>query len=424
MTGGRCPIHDDMPTLLREGYLFATQRREQEGIDPASDRPLRLRLLGKPALLVRGAEGVRLFYDNDRIKRKDAMPKLISGSLFGNGSVHGLDDAAHRHRKATFVRVCYDDAQVERIKPMVEAEIRKAMQRWASAPESIYDATVTAYGRASMRWAGIEGTDADLDVQAKRLGDIVEGFGRPNLTHVKAWVNRRLTDAWCARVVYEQRTGTRHAEPGTSLYEWAHHRELDGRHLDDRTAGLEMQNTFRPHIAVARFAAFAAAALVAHPEWRERIQAETAERGTLVDGPLATAFAQEVRRTYPFVPFLPAYTRTAFEFEGERLEAGDRVLIDITHTNTAPSAWVQADEFDPERFLGVDFESITAFVPQGGGDVETGHRCPGEKIAVSSLATTVAALSAPEVEIVPEGLDFDWRAMPTRPEGGPMVRAR
>ena len=103
MTGGRCPIHDDMPTLLREGYLFATQRREQEGIDPASDRPLRLRLLGKPALLVRGAEGVRLFYDNDRIKRKDAMPKLISGSLFGNGSVHGLDDAAHRHRKATFV---------------------------------------------------------------------------------------------------------------------------------------------------------------------------------------------------------------------------------------------------------------------------------------------------------------------------------
>ena len=49
MTGGRCPIHDDMPTLLREGYLFATQRREQEGIDPASDRPLRLRLLGKPA---------------------------------------------------------------------------------------------------------------------------------------------------------------------------------------------------------------------------------------------------------------------------------------------------------------------------------------------------------------------------------------
>lgn len=267
------------------------------------------------------------------------------------------------------MRVCYDDAQVERINPMVEAEIRKAMQRLASAFESIYDATVTAYRRASMRWGHRRhGRRPRRAGQAPRRHR--RGVRTPNLTHVKSWVNRRLTNAWCAKVVYEQRTGTRHAEPGTSLYECAHRRELDGRHLDDRTAGREMQNTFRPHIAVARFAAFAAAALVGHPEWRERI------------------------------------------------------LIDTTHTNAALSAWWQADEFDPERLLGVDFESITAFVPQGGGEVETGHRCPGEKIAVSSLATTVAALSAPQVAIAPEGLDFDWRAMPTRPEGGPMVRAR
>lgn len=416
-----CPFHDDSLAFLKEGYRFAGNRRREAG--PADDdRPLWVRLLGKPSLLVRGTEGVRLFYDSSRIKRAGAMPMPIQGSLFGVGSVHSLDDEAHRHRKATFVRVCYDDAQVERIKPMVEAEVREAMHRWRKHPESVYDSMVIAYGRASLRWAGIEGTDADLDVQARRLGEIVEGFAHVNLDHLKAWVNRRLTDRWCAQVIEEQRSGERSAGPGTSLHAWAGHREPDGTLLDARTAGLEMQNTFRPHIAVARFAAFAVKALHDHPQWRERIQAETAERGTLVDGPLATAFAQEVRRCYPFVPMLPAFARTDFEFEGEQVTEGDRVLIDILNTNTDPVSWERAEEFDPERFLGVDFEQIETFVPQGGGDVATGHRCPGEKIAVSSLATTVAALCEPEVEILDEGLDFPWDEMPTRPRSGGLVR--
>lgn len=61
-------------------------------------------------------------------------------------------------------------------------------------------------------------------------------------------------------------------------------------------------------------------------------------------------------------------------------------------------------------------------MPQGGGEVSTGHRCPGEKIAVSSLATTIAALCEPGVEILDEGLDFDWTTMPTRPGNGGLVR--
>ncbi|WP_232548944.1 cytochrome P450 [Propioniciclava soli] len=420
MTSRACPFpHDDIVPFLREGYLF-TGKRRREVTHADDDRPLWLRVMGKPALLLRGADGVRLFYDASKVKRSGAMPAPIQGSLFGNGSVHSLDDEAHLHRKKTFVAVCYDDAQVERIKPMIEAEVREAMQRWAKHPESVYDSMVIAYGRASLRWAGIEGRDADLDVQATRLGEIVEGFAHPNLDHAKAWVNRRLTNRWCAQVIGEQRSGKRNAEPGTSLHAWATFRELDGTLLDEKTAGLEMQNTFRPHIAVARFAAFATKALFERPEWRERIQAETAERGTLVDGPLATAFAQEVRRYYPFVPVLPAFARTDFEFEGEKVSEGDRLLIDILNTNTGPS-WERADEFDPERFLGVDFEQIVTFIPQGGSDVETTHRCPGEKIAVSSLATTIAALCEPGVEILPDGLDFSWREMPTRPTSGGLV---
>lgn len=419
----RCPFNDQSLSLLREGYEFTGNRRAEHDAS-GDDRPVWVTLLGKRSLLVRGAEGVRLFYDSTRVKREGAMPMPIQGSLFGRGSVHGLDDEAHRHRKATFVRVCYDDAQVERIKPMVEAEVREAMQRWRKHPESVYDSMVIAYGRAALRWAGIEATDAELDVQARRLGDIVEGFAHLSLDHVKAWVNRRLTDQWFAGLIRDQREGRRHAEPGTSLHEWANHREPDGSPLDARTAGIELQNTIRPHIAVARFASFAVKAVHEQPEWRERIQVETAERGTLVDGPLATAFAQEVRRHYPFVPMLPSFARTDFEYQGEQVHEGDRVLIEVLGTNTGP-AWEDPKTFDPERFAGKSFdetEAIETFIPQGGSDVETGHRCPGEKIAVSSLATTVAALCEPEVEILDEGLDFSWNEMPTRPSSGGLAR--
>lgn len=428
MTKGTCPFHrmTDNVDFLRDGYLFAGKQRERRGASH-SNRPLWLRLLLRPTLLVRGAEGVELFYDSSKVKRAGAMPGPIQGSLFGKNSVHTLDDDAHHHRKATFVKVCYADEHVERIKPLVEAEIREALARWRKHPDSVYDSMVIAYGRASLRWAGIEGRDAELDVQARRLGDIVEGFGHLNIDHLKAWRNRRLTDRWCAQVIKEQRAGKRNAAPGTSLYEWANHRELNGELLDDKTAGIEMQNTFRPHIAVARFAAFATRALLKHPQWRDRIQAETAERGTLIDGPLATAFAQEVRRYYPFVPVLPAFARADFTFQGEQVSKGDRILIDVLNTNRGPVSWDEPDEFDPERFLGKDFheaEAITTFIPHGGADVRTGHRCPGEKIAISSLAMTISALCEPEVEILDEGLDFSWREMPTRPESGGLVRAR
>lgn len=420
MTGTGCPLHDDSLRFLRDGYRFTSKlRRERHGDDDA--RPLAVRLLGRPATVLRGAAGVRIFYDESKVKRAGAMPTPIQGSLFGNESVHTLDDQAHRLRKQTFVRVCYDDEQVARIKPMVEAEVREAVQRWTKHPDSVYDSAVIAYGRASMRWAGIEGRDADLDVQARRLGEIVEGFAHLNADHLVSWVNRRRTDRWCATVIREQRAGTRTAAPGTSLYEWANHRENDEL-LDPKLAGIEMQNTFRPHIAVARFAAFAAKALHDHPVWRDEIRAETGDRGTLVDGPKATAFAQEVRRFYPFVPMLPSFARTDFEVDGHQVREGERVLIDVLGTDVDPREWERAGDFDPGRFLGVDdYEALEAFIPHGGGDVHTGHRCPGEKIAISSLATMIAALCEPGVTIHPEGLDVDWSQMPTKPRSGGIV---
>ena len=93
-------------------------------------------------------------------------------------------------------------------------------------------------------------------------------------------------------------------------------------------------------------------------------------------------------------------------------------------TDTDDRSWEDAGSFDPERFVGVDdYEAIAAFVPHGGADVATSHRCPGEKLAIAGLAASISAMSDPRVTILPAGLEVDERRMPTKPRSGGRVRA-
>ena len=116
-----------------------------------------MQLLGDEAMLVRGAEGVELFYDDRLIARRGAMPAIVQETLFGHGSVHSLDGDEHHHRKATFVDIAYEAAQVERLAPLLEREWQTELDEWASgrSHRSAYDAGVGALGRSIMRWAGL-----------------------------------------------------------------------------------------------------------------------------------------------------------------------------------------------------------------------------------------------------------------------------
>lgn len=414
-------LNDDAPSFLIRGYGFGAHIWERVR---AGARSAPMRLLGDDSILVRGAEGVDAFYDQSRVRRHGAMPAIIQETLFGHGSVHSLDGEEHHHRKSTFVDVTYEDAQVERLLPHLEREWQHELNAWvAGGSRTAYDAAVGALGRAIMRWAGLPGTADAKTRWAARLAQIVDGFGVPySPEYLFAWVNRKWSDRHTQELVEAVRAGTLDAEEGTGLYEWSWHRERNGELLPSKTAGIELQNSIRPMVAVARFVAFAAKELHDRPEWRTRIAAETAERGALVGGPLATAFAQEIRRTAPFVPMLPGLVTEAIELDGQRVEAGGRIAIDILGTNTDDRSWERADQFDPERFVGVeDYEAIKTFIPQGGAEVASGHRCPGEKLAIAGLAGAIAVLSDPRVTIEGTGLEVNLRRLPTKPASGGRV---
>ncbi|WP_233615642.1 cytochrome P450 [Leucobacter chromiisoli] len=416
-------MRDDSLSLLTRGYGFGERIWRRVG---AGGRAAPMRLLGKDALFVRGAEGVALFYDGRRIARHGAMPAFVQETLFGHGSVHSLDGAEHRHRKATFVEIAYEDAEVERLTPLLEREWQSEVDDWAAGGErSAYDAAVGALGRAIMRWAGVPGTPAAQTRWAARLAQIVDGFGAPySPSFLLATLNRWWSDRHARRLVEAARSGRLTPAEGTALHAWAWHRDENDELLPSQVAGIELQNSMRPMIAVARLAAFAAKELHDRPEWRARIAAEASERGALVGGPLATAFAQEIRRTAPFVPMLPAWALEDVELDGERLAAGGRLVLDILGTNTDERSWERPGDFAPERFLGVeDYEALDAFVPQGGATVAGGHRCPGEKLAIAGLAAATAALSDDRVTILGSGLEVNRRRLPTKPSSGGRVRA-
>ena len=166
-------------------------------------------------------------------------------------------------------------------------------------------------------------------------------------------------------------------------------------------------------MAVAWFGTFAAIALDEHQEWRQRVRDDARTR---------EAFAHEVRRLYPFVPALAARTRRSLTWQGERLPAGRRLVLDVRGIDLDPRTFAEPLAFEPERFRA-DMPGPYEFLPQGGGHPETGHRCPGERITMRLLDVTIATLAGIEYDVVGDRR-VPLRRIPTRPEGGLRIRMR
>jgi fatty-acid peroxygenase len=412
----RDPAPDSSIFLLREGYEFIWNRCRRFDSDL-----FQTRIMGKKTICIHGPEAAALFYDTTKFQRHRAVPRRVVTSLFGKGAVHTLDDAMHQTRKAAFLRLM-TPAQMERLMAETAQCWRRAIGRWEqqSGPIVLLEEARCILAEAICNWAGVPIRPTELSERARDLANMVDAFGGfgPRLWQGK--LARMRSERWIGRLIQQTRRGALHPDSNTALYAMAHHRDVNGKQLSTKTAAVELLNVLRPTVAIAWYVAFAALALHEHPEAREAIAREPIGEGA---GKYADLFMQEVRRFYPFTPYLGAKVRSAFEWRGHAFEPGTLVLLDVYGTHHDPRVWTSAEVFQPERFREWG-ESLYDFMPQGGGEHATGHRCPGEWITMHNLTLALHFLTrCTTYDVAPDqDLTIDLTRMPTRPKSGFVIR--
>lgn len=187
------------------------------------------------------------------------------------------------------------------------------------------------------------------------------------------------------------------------------HRGVDGAPLDAGTAAVELLNILRPTVAITWFATFAAHAMRDAPELRRRLAADD-------PAGLAASFAHEVRRFYPFVPFVGALAPDGLVVGGRSVPGGTMLLLDVFGQNHDPGLWDEPFRFVPGRFLGAP-PGRDALIPQGGGPPE-GHRCPGEDITIAVLTALARELARLDFTVPAQDLRVSLRRIPARPRDG------
>lgn len=404
-TGSAMRVRQDgVLGLWRHGYGWASGLRAGRPAVP-------VRFLGRRSVVVGGPEGVARFYD-PRLRRAGAIPAPVGDVIFGRGSVHGLDDAPHHRHKARYLELLTPAAAGD-LRSRVRRHWDLAARTWAPGrPFVLFDEAVLVITAAVFPWAGIPAGPDDGARRARQLAAVLDGFARPGPSYLRAVAARRRLDRWATGLIRAARDCRHPARPGTPLDVMTQAREPDGRLLTPRSAGVALLNVVRPAVAVAWFVAFAAVALAHQPHWRDRIAAG--------DDAALGAFAQEVRRRYPFVPVLAARARTGQDVLDVDVPAGGYVVLDVHGTDLDPAHWPDPHRFDPGRFLGPPPAPGT-LVSQGGGAVRTGHRCPGEDVTLVLLEEAVRRLALTPFELPEQDLTVDLTRVPARPRSGVLL---
>jgi len=392
--------------LLREGYLFILRRRKRARTDAFTTR-----LMLKKTVCMGGTEAARLFYDAEHFQRAEAVPGFVQNTLFGRNAVQTKDGPEHLRRKVLFMRLT-DEAQTQRFADLLTHEWKNALIRWkyANRPVILFKESQEIICHAICAWAGIPMSDGEARSHSRDIFAMIDAFGSViGPRHWRGLFARRRAEKWMIELIEKARKDTRSLLP---IHIVAHHRNLDGTLLDAKMAAIEMLNIIRPTVAISYYISFAAVALHEHPECRDKLCKQEN---------YAEMFINEVRRYYPFAPFLGARAKKEFSFKECPFAKNELAVLDLYGTNHDDKIWEQPEEFRPERFLDWR-DNGYELIPQGGGEAASGHRCPGEGFTIAALKVTLSMLAPLRYTVPPQDLGFSLSRMPTYPRSGVAIR--
>jgi fatty-acid peroxygenase len=395
---------DESLSVLGQGYGWLPNRRRRAGRDV-----VHARVMGQRAVGLCGPDAARFFYDEDHVRRHGAVPGPVLSTLFGHGAVHTLDGRPHRDRKRVFLALVNDENVADLVTAVTGAWDEVAASWPAGRPVVLFDEAARMLTRGVCRWAGVEVTGSEADALARDLVAMVDGFATAGPRHWRARGARRRREASLSALVARVRDGSVAPAKGSALDVVARHRDDDGALLSPHIAAVELLNVIRPTVAVCWFVAHTGHALHRWPRHREQLRTG--------DPTYALAFAHEVRRFYPFAPFLGARAVRDLIWQDEDIPAGALVLLDLYGQNHDSRLWEDPYAFEPARFIDRRIGEFD-LVPQGAGDPHTGHRCPGEPFTVALLRALSVRLALLDYDVPDQDLSISLRRIPARPRSG------
>lgn len=400
---------DSSLALLREGYRFIPNRRRKFQSDI-----FEVTLMGQKAICISGPEAAKIFYNERNFKRRNAAPRRIRKSLFGDGGVQTLDDAAHRKRKSLFMSL-FSEEHIEKLKQLTTNEWETLVERWTSMEDvNLFRETKKVMCRIACKWAGVPISEAKVEKHANDLWALVDSFGAVGIRHWQGRIARKMSNRWIGNIIQQLREGKLQAGKDTALYKIAWYQDDNGKLLDEKVAAVEIINILRPIVAISLYVLFGALALYTHPKEREKLKAGGTEYTRI--------FTQEVRRYYPFTPFTGARVRENFYWAGHHFLKNQLVLLDVYGMNHDDRIWDSPSEFRPERFKEKRLNEYD-FIPQGGGEYIRNHRCAGELVTITVMEKSFEFLTNKITYTVPkQDLQISGIRMPPMINSGFIIK--
>lgn len=356
--------------ILTKGYGYFKTKFEKE-----NSNIIQTRLLLKKTIVIKGEEATKLFYDQEKFKRKGATPGRFKKTLFGIGGVQGLDGKAHFNRKEMFMEVMDRDS-INELKEYFKIYWELAFQKWQTADTiNLFEEVEKILNLAACKWIGVPLPDEEVEKRTRFLSNMINAAGAVGVNHYKGRYGRKKAEQWIEVLVeYIRNKKERDKLDNSIISHFCFYKDSNGQLLDKKVVAVEILNLIRPIVAIARYIIFSAMALHEHPEYREKLIKDR--------NGLKRKFVQEVRRVYPFFPFVPAKVKKDFTWQEIHFKKNRRVLLDLYATNHDKKIWRNPEEFYPERFNNWNGSPFN-FIPQGGGDHFSNHRCAGEWITIS-----------------------------------------
>jgi fatty-acid peroxygenase len=400
---------DSSLALLMEGYTFISRRCARYKSDV-----FQTRITFRKVFCMQGEEAARVFYSGDRFTRRNALPAVSLRLLQGFGSFFLLDGEAHRQRKRPVIALMAPENR-QRFNDILTEEWRNAARRWEKREKIVfYHEVEEIIFRTVCRWAGVPVPEGEVAQRTSEVAVMFEGAGAVGWRNLQAQILRTRTENWIEDVVEMVRAGAHRPGEDSAAQVLALAKDAQGNLLDKHVAAVELINILRPTVAVARFITYAALALHDYPEVRRRLESGDEE--------YLDWFVHEVRRYYPFFPFVAGRVRQPFHWRGLHFKKNTWVMLDLFGTNHDERSWDNPDKFRPERFKDWNGSAYN-YIPQGGGDTATDHRCPGEDLTLDMMKQAVRMLTKEMRYDVPEqNLNISLRKMPSIPKSRFIMR--